>query len=154
MLTPRPHTLVPGHGELVLDHRTTVGAPAALSGVLTWLQSALRPPTGLPLPHASATDATITLALDEDLDAEAFRLRVTPRQAIITGGGPAGVFWGCQALLQLLPPAVHRKAPGPVTDGRSLPCRCTTPRVSPGAGSCSTSPATSCPNTTCCGSST
>jgi hexosaminidase len=109
-LTPRPLSLTPGHGELLLDERTTVGASAPLDGVLHWLQSALRPPTGLPLPRSSA-GATITLALDEDLGPESFRLRVTPDGATITGGGPAGVFWGCQALLQLLPPAVHRKAP-------------------------------------------
>ncbi|MFC4070328.1 beta-N-acetylhexosaminidase [Actinoplanes subglobosus] len=108
LVLDRDAALACGHGDLVLDRDTTVGAPAALDGVLGWLQGALRPPTGLPLTRSH--DATITLALDDTLAAEAFRLRVTPERVVITGGGPAGVFWGCQALLQLLPPAVHRKA--------------------------------------------
>ncbi|MEU4164175.1 beta-N-acetylhexosaminidase [Actinoplanes sp. NPDC026670] len=150
MLTPRPYSLTPGYGELVLDENSTVDAPAPLGEVLAWLQSALRPPTGLPFPRSAPTSAravaapssisvsgssvsgssgssasvpassgsgsgsaqaTISLGLDDDLGPESFRLRVTPERAVITGGGPAGVFWGCQALLQLLPPAVHRKAP-------------------------------------------
>ncbi|GAA0430180.1 beta-N-acetylhexosaminidase [Actinoplanes capillaceus] len=109
MLLPRPLTVVPGQGEHVLDHRTTLGAPASLAGVLASLQAALRPATGLPLREASP--ATITLALDGTLVDEAYRLRVTPASVTVTGGAPAGVFHGCQALLQLLPPAIHRRAP-------------------------------------------
>jgi hexosaminidase len=35
---------------------------------------------------------------------------VTPTGVRIAGGTRPGVFYGCQALLQLLPPAVYRKA--------------------------------------------
>ncbi|GAA2706542.1 beta-N-acetylhexosaminidase [Actinoplanes palleronii] len=109
MLTPRPLSLVTSDGELVLDHGTTVSASDQLGGVLAWLQQALRPATGLPLPTAAR--ATITLELAADLGPEAYRLDVTPERATIAGGDPAGVFYGCQALLQLLPPTVYRRAP-------------------------------------------
>jgi hexosaminidase len=108
LLIPRPRTLVPGDSELLLDDATTLSAPAELSGVLAWLHSALRPATGLPLPQAGR--GVLSLQIGGDLGPEAFRLRVTPEGATITGGGPAGVFYGCQALLQLLPPAIHRRA--------------------------------------------
>ncbi|GAA0484874.1 beta-N-acetylhexosaminidase [Paractinoplanes deccanensis] len=108
MLIPAPLSFVPGRGELVLDHSTTVSAEEPLGGVLIWLQQALRPATGLPLREAPA--GTIRLGL-ADLGPEEFRLSVTPDGATVEGGGPAGVFYGCQALLQLLPPEVYRRAP-------------------------------------------
>jgi hexosaminidase len=111
LLTPRPLSLTTSEGELVLTIGTTVTAPDQLSGVLTWLQQALRPATGLPL--RVAPDATISLELADDLGPEAYRLTVTPERAVIAGGTAAGVFYGCQALLQLLPPAVYRRAPVP-----------------------------------------
>lgn len=42
--------------------------------------------------------------------AEAFRLSVTSDRIEIVGGGAAGVFYGVQALLQLLPAGVYRRA--------------------------------------------
>ncbi|GAA0580148.1 beta-N-acetylhexosaminidase [Paractinoplanes ferrugineus] len=108
-MIPRPTSRVPGQGELVLDHGTTVAAPDELAGVLVRLQQALRPATGLRLRESSP--ATVTLALDDGLEPEGFRLRVTSHGATVAGGAAAGVFYGCQALLQLLPPAIYRRAP-------------------------------------------
>ncbi|WP_436532919.1 beta-N-acetylhexosaminidase [Actinoplanes sp. HUAS TT8] len=108
-LTPRPLTFTTNEGELALSDSTTLSAPSPLGGVLAWLQQALRPATGLPLREAAS--ATITLGLADDLGPEAYRLRVTPDRAVIVGGGAAGVFYGCQALLQLLPAAIYRRSP-------------------------------------------
>ncbi|WP_363326013.1 beta-N-acetylhexosaminidase [uncultured Pseudokineococcus sp.] len=109
-LLPRPQHLVVGDGELVLDAGTRVAAPDELSDVLALLQAALRPATGLPL-REGGDDAAIRLELDADLGPEAFTLSTGPDGALVRGGDRAGVFYGCQALLQLLPPAVHRRAP-------------------------------------------
>ncbi|MFD7057391.1 beta-N-acetylhexosaminidase [Streptomyces mirabilis] len=126
MLIPRPLGLVRGRGELVLDQATTLSAPEELAGVLAWLQGALRPATGLPLREtsrgttastttSSRTTAPGTIALDlaDRLGAEAFEVHVSASGATVLGGGPAGVFYGCQALLQSLPPSVYRRAPVP-----------------------------------------
>ncbi|MBG0566993.1 beta-N-acetylhexosaminidase [Actinoplanes aureus] len=110
-MIPRPLTWTPGTGELVLDSGTTLAAPDELSDVLAWLQGALRPATGLPLRQAG--HGTITLTLADELGAEAFELEVRAESATVRGGGPAGVFYGCQALVQLLPPQVYRRAPVP-----------------------------------------
>ncbi|GAA3633905.1 beta-N-acetylhexosaminidase [Kineosporia mesophila] len=107
MLVPRPVESVAGEGSFVLDRETTLSAPPALEGVLTWLQGALRPATGLPLREGAS--GGIQLQIEDDLGAEAFRLTVTSGGVRIAGGGPAGVFYGAQALLQLLPPAVFRR---------------------------------------------
>jgi hexosaminidase len=109
LVIPRPRSWVPGHGELVLDRGTTLAAPDELRGVLALLQQALRPATGLPLGFGQRP--VIALELAEDLAPEGFRLRVTPDGATITGGAAAGVFYGGQVLLQLLPPAIYRRAP-------------------------------------------
>ncbi|WP_086721925.1 beta-N-acetylhexosaminidase, partial [Streptomyces angustmyceticus] len=55
---------------------------------------------------------TVALALDPVLPAEGYRLAADPRWGVrITGGGPAGVFWGAQTLRQLLGPHAFRRAP-------------------------------------------
>ncbi len=101
LLLPRPTRIAAGTGELVLGADTTLGAPDELTGVRQWFQGALRPATGLAL--RESTRSTIQLSTSKDLANEGFRLEVTPAGATITGGGPAGVFYGCQAFLQLLP---------------------------------------------------
>lgn len=136
MLLPRPLATTLHDGELVLDQDSTIAAPDHLSGVLSWFQGALRPATGLPLPRAAR--GTITLATvgtpadtrpapaaadsdqsrdqdpsrdaGEDWSEEAYELRTGPDGAVVVGGGAAGVFHGCQALLQLLAPSVYRRA--------------------------------------------
>lgn len=45
----------------------------------------------------------IALALDDTLPAEGYELRIDTGGVIISGGGPAGVFYGVQTLRQLLP---------------------------------------------------
>lgn len=127
MLLPRPASLRADSGEFVLSDSTALHvADPSLTGTAHWLQSALRPSTGLPLPLA-ATDAVghvdndgkedggagataISLALDPALSPEAFTLTTGASGAVVRGGDAAGVFYGCQALLQLLPPEVYRSA--------------------------------------------
>ena len=136
MLLPRPTTYRADDGEFSLTESTVirVGDRAALSGTARWLQSALRPSTGFPLPAADVADAggvgaggtdaassgagdsAISLSLNSALGAEAYELSVDASSVRIAGGDAAGVFYGCQALLQLLPPAVYRR--GFVADAR------------------------------------
>ncbi|HWU45597.1 MAG TPA: beta-N-acetylhexosaminidase [Humibacter sp.] len=109
MLIPRPASLITGEGDFELDRSTRIAAPMELSGIAGWLQSVLRPATGLPLDRAE--EGAITLEWNPELGAEAYRLSVTRTDVHIAGGGPAGVFHGCQAMLQLMPPQIYRRAP-------------------------------------------
>ncbi|WP_329109488.1 beta-N-acetylhexosaminidase [Micromonospora sp. NBC_01699] len=110
-MLPLPADVRTGTGSFALTGTTTIGAEPACAGVADWLTGALRRPTGLPLGAGTAADATIRLAVDAALPAEGYHLRVRPERITITGGSPAGVFYGAQSLLQLLPPEVHRRAP-------------------------------------------
>ncbi|MFD4370683.1 beta-N-acetylhexosaminidase [Streptomyces sp. NPDC058486] len=115
MLLPRPASFRADEGEFTLTDATTIVAPAELTSVAHWLQAALRPATGLRLPvsPSGAGPHRIVLALDGESAPEGFRLASGPRGVLVTGGDAAGVFYGCQALLQLLPPAVYRRSPLP-----------------------------------------
>ena len=123
MLLPRPTTYRADEGEFSLTEATVIRiGDSSLAGTARWLQSVLRPPTGLPLlaeeSGAAAAraavegprDTSISLALRAGLGAEAYELEVDASGVRIAGGDAAGVFYGCQALMQLLPPAVYRHA--------------------------------------------
>jgi hexosaminidase len=108
MIIPRPITMRTTDGEFDFTEATGIQASAGLAGVAAWLQGALRPATGLSL--GESPDGAIQLVQEPSLGAEAFWLTTTPHSIRIEGGDAAGVFYGCQALLQLLPPAVFRRA--------------------------------------------
>ncbi|NYE93920.1 hexosaminidase [Psychromicrobium silvestre] len=107
-LLPRPNLFVPRTGYFQFTALTSVTAPDELNPVLFYLQSALRPASGFPLKEGQ--DGNIRLALSTELAAEAFRLEISPESVQLTGGDQAGVFYGCVALLQLLPPEIYRRA--------------------------------------------
>ena len=110
-MLPRPVTAHPRAGNHVLTEATTIGSDPTCVGVARQLRDMLSRSTGLPLPDADPSVAVITLAVDPALPTEGYRLRVRPDRITITGGSPAGAFYGVQSLLQLLPPAVYRRAP-------------------------------------------
>ncbi|MDW5326575.1 beta-N-acetylhexosaminidase [Plantactinospora sp. KLBMP9567] len=122
MPLPRPAHTVEGSGSFELGPATTLGAESSCAGVARLLRETLSRSTGLPLPAPSPGDGarsgggavagggSIALAVDPALAAEGYHLRVRPDGVTITGGAPAGVFYGTQTLLQLLPPGVHRRA--------------------------------------------
>ncbi|MFD8430771.1 beta-N-acetylhexosaminidase [Streptomyces coelicoflavus] len=115
MLVPRPTKATLGYGSFLLDAATRIDACEELAPTARWLQSALRPATGLPFPGSApgtgSTDNCIRLVLSPGLPAEGYRLSCGPRGVTVEGGDSAGVFHGCQTLRQLLPPAIHRAAP-------------------------------------------
>ncbi|QEO14224.1 beta-N-acetylhexosaminidase [Agromyces intestinalis] len=124
MLVPRPRRVAPagpssggaagaGRAGFELTASSAITADAELAPVAVWLQGALRPPTGFALPVrpiAGRLSGSIRLAIDDALPAEGYRLRVDADGVDVIGGGAAGVFSGCQSLLQLFPPAIHRRA--------------------------------------------
>ncbi|MGW7209080.1 beta-N-acetylhexosaminidase [Streptomyces sp. NPDC054837] len=88
------------------------GAPGT-EGTQRWLRSTVGAALGLSLPPGQeGAENTVTLRLDDTLDPEGYRLKVTLNWGVeITGGGSAGVFWGAQSLRQLLGPDAFRRAP-------------------------------------------
>ncbi|WP_405664393.1 beta-N-acetylhexosaminidase [Streptomyces sp. RK9] len=98
-------------GGFVLDAATTLWAGAGTEGTERWLRGTLGGALRLPLaPGAEGAPGSVSLRVDGDLEAEAYRLTVAADGVEIRGGSPAGVFWGAQTLRQLLGPDAFRRA--------------------------------------------
>ncbi|MEV5969674.1 beta-N-acetylhexosaminidase [Streptomyces sp. NPDC051921] len=118
-----------------LDATTALDAAPGTETTERWLRATLGAAFGLPLrPATEGARPSISLRLDDTLGPEAYRLGVASTLGVeITGGGPAGVFWGAQTLRQLLGPDAYRRAslgkPAPgipdqtVTDAPRFPWR-------------------------------
>ncbi|MFE6481363.1 beta-N-acetylhexosaminidase [Streptomyces sp. NPDC057757] len=118
-LIPRPgRTTEEGAGFFELRPRVRLVAGEGTARTERWLRGTLGAATGLSLPPGGAGDEdVIRLDIDPevtaDLGEEGYRLAVTPSGVHLSGGGPAGLFWGAQTLRQLLGPDAFRRAPLP-----------------------------------------
>ncbi|MGY4901395.1 beta-N-acetylhexosaminidase [Streptomyces sp. 900116325] len=106
-----------GRCGFLMDRATTITGQDGTESTERWLRSTLGAAFGLSLPPgAESKDNTILLRIDPALEPEGYRLATgTGQSVVITGGSPAGVFWGAQTLRQLLGPEAFRRAP--VSDG-------------------------------------
>jgi hypothetical protein len=110
-LVPLPRKITQGSGQLLVDVRTAVIAPAELTGSAEVLATALQKTTGFL--HRIRTPEqvgrmrfkrAIRLSLDSSMQRKgSYRLKVTPEGATITAGDPTGVMHGAQTLANLLP---------------------------------------------------
>lgn len=106
-IVPRPSTLVLSAETFVLEPSATIAAPDALRAeaellAMHWVDR--------PLDVTTDLDSSITLALDDALAPEAYVLDVDARGVRLRGGTSAGVWWGIQTLLLLLPPSAIASA--------------------------------------------
>ncbi|MCX5312823.1 beta-N-acetylhexosaminidase [Streptomyces sp. NBC_00154] len=102
-----------GRCGFLMDRATSITAQDGTESTERWLRSTIGAAFGLSLPPgAEGKDNTILLRIDPALEPEGYRLSTgTGRSVVITGGSPAGVFWGAQTLRQLLGPEAFRRAP-------------------------------------------
>ncbi|MFJ4897279.1 beta-N-acetylhexosaminidase [Streptomyces sp. NPDC088727] len=109
-----------GDCGFVLDASTTITAAPGTETTERWLRATLGAAFGLSLaPAAEGAEQSVRLLTDPALEPEAYRLTTLPGNSVaITGGSPAGVFWGAQTLRQLLGPEAFRRAP---VDGAARP---------------------------------
>ncbi|MGC5006250.1 beta-N-acetylhexosaminidase [Streptomyces sp. DT203] len=104
-----------GRCGFLMDRATSITAQDGTESTERWLRSTIGAAFGLSLPPGvEGKDNTILLRIDPALEPEGYRLSTgTGRSVVITGGSPAGVFWGAQTLRQLLGPEAFRRAPVP-----------------------------------------
>ncbi|HPS03429.1 MAG TPA: beta-N-acetylhexosaminidase, partial [Candidatus Sumerlaeota bacterium] len=113
---PQPSKMTVQAGEFEIQAGTVVVADGAARPTADLLVARLAPATGFQLKIAEAQPASggaIVLKLDESLQnlgEEGYRLVVTKESVQITARKSAGLFYGTQTLLQLLPPAVFSKS--------------------------------------------
>jgi len=117
-LIPEPVSVQPGQGTFVLTAATPLVVPAGsveAGKIAAYLADQLRPATGFALKTTTSGDKGIGLVLNPQPEArlgtEGYRLEATADKVTIRANGPAGLFYGVQTLLQLLPAGIERKTP-------------------------------------------
>ena len=104
---PTPYAVTYGKGRISLDTHWVISDTLPGSFEAVYLQQQLEQQAGLRLArNAASTQAdarVIRLQTDAGLPAEAYRLEIAESGIGITGGDRAGVFYGVQSLLGLLP---------------------------------------------------
>jgi hexosaminidase len=129
-IIPKPLTLELSQGSFRVTSGTRLvfqRSNPQIQFVAGYLQDAVKAATGnsLQLVDQSAApkrnDILLTLVPNQELGQEGYVLRSTPESVSIEASGSAGLFYGAQTLLQLLPPEVygHRVAKGVAW---TLPC--------------------------------
>ena len=115
-LIPLPANVAARTGAFPLGPKTRIYACHASLPAARLLAAQLRGATGYPCPvsialwnHQAVPNAIFltTKSADPTLGAEGYALEVASNSVVIRAPQPAGLFYGTQTLLQLLPPAVY-----------------------------------------------
>ena len=116
---PQPVSLETHAGVFRLDSRIVIAVPAGAPDVrqtAEYLAHAVAAPTGWQLkiaesarrpPRRNAIVLSLTTQTAAPVHPDGYELTVTPRVVRIQSPTPAGVFYGVQTLLQLLPPEIE-----------------------------------------------
>ena len=128
-IVPLPATVKAHHGTFRLRPGATVLVDSGSRETGEYLAERLRKSTGYELPvrprdseHAGAGNLVLaTVGSEPSLGPEGYDLNIIPDSVSVRAQAPAGLFYGVQSLLQLLPPEVYSREPIP--PGRwLLPC--------------------------------
>jgi len=108
MIIPQPQKIEVNEGNFVLNEKTVVSVSTETKIVGEYLASEFRISTGFSLPikicNLEKNHITLSLLKNDKLGDEGYELVSTNDGIKITAQTPAGIFYGCQSLRQLLPP--------------------------------------------------
>ena len=116
---PQPLSWQPTPTAFTIDAGTTVIAAENAAASASWLAGRLRQAAGFELPvrraGAAGDSGAISLRLlapssqQPELGKEGYRLLVENERIDLSANAPAGLFYGVQTLLQMLPPAIYAR---------------------------------------------
>ncbi|MDQ2752114.1 MAG: family 20 glycosylhydrolase, partial [Bacteroidota bacterium] len=114
-IIPQPVSVTTKAGYFQLPNRVSIGAPsgAEVNYATAYLKNKISTATGYPVSVGTAPNSSIQLILnatkDGQLGKEGYTLSVTPKSVVIKANEAAGLFYGVQTLLQLLPKEMESK---------------------------------------------
>src|ERR1051326_3887432 len=117
-IIPLPVSTVPKTGVFTITNGTAIQISSSVpdvNRVADFLSEALAVPAGFKLPVTNKTsNAAIHLNIlsnaDKTLGDEGYKLSVTPNAVTVSANKPAGLFYGVQTILQLLPKEIESKS--------------------------------------------
>ncbi|MCY7351999.1 MAG: family 20 glycosylhydrolase [Cytophagaceae bacterium] len=114
-LIPQPVSVQRGSGTYTLPKAAIIAYDGAEAGrVAEILTQKMSLPTGYAIKAQSGKTGAIQLKLNAapnaQLGKEGYTLNVSPKGVVIAANDPAGLFYGAQTLLQLLPKEIEGKA--------------------------------------------
>lgn len=114
-IIPQPAKIEATEGQFALDARTGLVGPEKAIPVMRYLRQALAPATGFTLPLRTLAQPNtpnilflLKPELAGELGGEGYRLTVTPETVLMEAAEPAGLFYACQTIRQLLPEAIYQ----------------------------------------------
>jgi len=115
-IIPKPVEMHKGTGHFTLPKNIVIHSSTVpeLAQTLVYLKEHLSVPTGFHIssagsPENASVKLLINSLIDHKLGSEGYHLSVTTSHVIITANQPAGLFYGVQTLLQLLPKEIESK---------------------------------------------
>ena len=113
-IIPKPLAMQVHDGHFVLTNSTavtTTSSDADVKESIQWFIDKIATSTGYHLSTKRSSKNAISLILNKQADTslhdEGYTLKVTPSMVTITANKPAGLFYGLQTVLQLLPPSIE-----------------------------------------------
>ena len=118
-IVPQPVSMEMGKGNFTLSSASVIEistTDADAKRVAGFLNKKISDVTGYAVPiryvssfSNSSNSIRLSLSTDKTLGDEGYKLNVSPSLVTITANKPAGLFYGMQTLLQLLPPEIESK---------------------------------------------
>ena len=108
-LIPEPQEMTVGTDHFKLTRRAAITLDASnpqLIGIARYFNNKVAPATGFQVPVEKHGNIEFKLTDSADLGTEGYRLQVKHGDIVITANQPAGIFYGVQTLLQMLPPEI------------------------------------------------
>lgn len=115
-IIPVPQTVTIGQDQFLLTSRAAIGFDPTnkqLDGIADFFNQKITPATGFSLKKKEKGDIQFILSEDANTGKEGYLLSVSGKGIKITASQPAGIFYGVQSLLQLLPPQIKSKEAKP-----------------------------------------
>ena len=113
-IIPKPLAMQVHDGHFILSNSTAVTTNSTETDVkqsIQWFIDKMAASTGYHLSTNKSSNNAINFLLNKQADTslhnEGYTLKVTPSMVTITANKPAGLFYGLQTLLQLLPPSIE-----------------------------------------------